>query len=147
QQGRGRGIDEPEHRTAVDYHVGFAHPQGAPIGRKLVTRLDLEAAATAFFLVACDALAALQAYVGHLKQRGKEAVLAVESRLASWAHVAGLLAVRTTRPAKPPSHTAVMQTTWRHLKSDDLPLGAFVVQDVGRGELAQGQEARASDEL
>ena len=75
------------------------------------------------------------------------AVLPIESGLANWAEIKGVIAKRPTVSAQSLLAATLIEPAWRGLEADDFPLGALVIDDVARGELSQCKKPGSPDEF
>jgi len=139
QEGGGRGVDEVEDGGAVDGDVRFLDAGGSGFLGELEAGLEVVAAAAALFFVAGDAFAAAGADVGHFEEGDDLAVVAVEARLADGAEVERGLAVGAAGAAEALGPPPLVQASGRGLEGGDLPLGAFVVEDVVGARIPAGR--------
>ena len=137
QEGGGWGVEEPEDGRAVVGDVGFLGARGSSFLGELEAGFQLVAApAPLFSFVAGDALAPTGSDVGHFEEGDDLAVASVEADLADRAEVERRLAEGSAGTAEAQGPSPLVQASRRGLEAGDLPLVAFVVEDVARGEQA-----------
>ncbi|GBD17266.1 hypothetical protein HRbin26_02185 [bacterium HR26] len=115
--------------------------------RKADVRRHFVAAGAPLLLVAGDPFPAAEPDVRHLEERDKVAILSAECILTARAQITVGLGEGAAEPAQPEQSHPLGQPAHRRLQAGDPPLGALVVDDVLRRELADRQEAGASDVL
>lgn len=147
EEGGGRGVEEPEDGRAVVGDVGFLGARGSSFLGELEAGFQLVAAPAPLFFVAGDALAPAGSDVGHFEEGDDLAIASVEADLADRAEVERGLAEGSAGTAEAQGPPPLVQASRRGLEAGDLPLVAFVVEDVARREFAQGEEARVDDEF
>ena len=119
----------------------------AGFASELVGDTQIKSAPPPIFLVASDAFAPPTPHVGLFQQFKHFTIGRIEASVAVGAAVKCGFAETSAHAAKAFLAAPFFQAAGRRLEADDFPLCAFVIDDVVRAKLAQGEEARAGNKL
>ena len=147
QHRRRRCVDSFQQNCFVVTYVSFLDSHCPGLFSKLEASFQFIAAPPAFFFIARDAFAPPGADVWHIQQVNLKTILPIESRFANGTKIKRVAAEGATCSAKPLHFPTFVEPARRRLEADNLPLRTFVVQNVPRCKLAQGEEPRTCDEF